>query len=146
MADKTEMGPRSLSSPDGDSLRGVGLEHQRQEGLEGFRVGDLPLLHGPQDATQAGGGAPDGLAQVHGFQRLGGERTVYILPAGGRRPDPGQRELRWLPLSGRGPATCAPEFWSKEEMQVRRKASGHLTGWREWGQPPSMAGTPRWAG
>ena len=30
-------------------------------------------------------------------------------------------------------ATCAPEFWSKEEMQIWRKASGHLTDRRESG-------------
>ena len=77
-----EMGPQNLSSPDGDSLRRVGLEHQRQEGLEGFRVGDLPLLHGPQDTAQAVGGAPDVLPQVHGLQRLGGERAAVYSPSG----------------------------------------------------------------
>lgn len=124
MADKSEMGPRSLSSPNGDSLRGVGLEHQRQEGLEGFRIGDLLLLHGPQDAAQAGGGAPNGLAQVHGFQRLGGERTVYTLPAGGRRPNPRQRELRWPPLSGRHGGHLCPGV-----LVQRRNAGSEKSQW-----------------
>lgn len=79
---QSEMGPQSLSSPDGHSLRRVGLKHQRQEGLEGFRVGDLPLLHGPQDPSQAVGGAPDVLPQVHGLQRLGGERAAVYSPSG----------------------------------------------------------------
>lgn len=40
-------------------------------------------------------------------------------------------------------ATCALEFWSKEEMQVWRKARGHLTGRRESGTPPPHDQDPR---
>lgn len=146
MTDKSEVGPRRLSSPHGDSLRGVGLEHQRQEGLEGFRVGDLPLLHGPQDAAQAGGGAPDGPAQAHGSQRLGerGPCALSLREGGGLTP--GRESCGGRCCQEGMEAPCAPELWSKEEMLVRRKASGRLTGRRGWGQPPSTAGTPRWAG
>lgn len=39
-------------------------------------------------------------------------------------------------------ATCALEFWSKEEMQVWRKARGHLTGQRESGTTPHHGRDP----
>lgn len=87
------MRPQNLSSPDGYSLRGVCLEHQRQKGTEDFCIRDLPLPYGLQDTPQAVGETPDGLSQTHGFPRLGGdgESRLCLSSAKPRRPDLGQR-------------------------------------------------------
>lgn len=61
------------SSLDCYPIQGTDPEHGWQKGTEGLRVGDASLLHGPQDAPQAVGEAPEGLAQEHGFCCLGGE-------------------------------------------------------------------------